>query len=357
MYNSSIRKRLRFKSIERKNRRRKIVKRINNIKKNNLSIKNHVRLNDLTEREKKRTRYYKQNFVTLYANSNFSLFENPENVIDFINKIDKYEKKKNIKFIVFNLDNIVTIDIGSISLLLSKINELSSLKINFVGSLPNNKKAKKFIIDSGFLDKMKNLSTGKGYGRSTKNLIINRGFDRVDNKNTAEEIKKCIEYLTGTPNYYKPIYSVIIEICSNSVEHANEDKSKKNWVVASNYQEDEVAFTVTDIGVGTIKTLQKKKMDTILKSTGIITTVDLLKNAFNKKYESKTLDINRNKGLPRIFSVFNNGYIENLIVISNNVFLDFMNDENSRVLNRNFNGTFYYWVVNKKCIESWQTRS
>lgn len=355
MGSNAKRQRLYFNSIERRKRRTKIKKRITNFKK--VKSRSNIRSFELDDRKKRRSRFYKQQpLEILIAPALFTLFNHTENVISFINEIDKCEKKRRIRSIKFELKEIIEIDIGAISLLLSKINELSSLNINFIGTLPKNEIAKSFIIDSGFLDKMKNLKTGKNFIRSSKNLIVNRGFDRIDNKTTAEEIKKCVEHLTGISEYFQPVYSIIVEICSNSVEHANEEIRKKNWVIATNYLDDEVQFTLTDIGEGIIKTIKKKKMHDLFRITGILKTTEIMINAFNKEYESRTLDTNRNKGLPRIFDVSNKKYIDNLIVISNNVFLDFNNHENTRVLKKNFRGTFYFWRINKKCIDLWKKR-
>ena len=49
-------------------------------------------------------------------------------------------------------------------------------------------------------------------------------------------------------------------------------------------------------------------------------------------------------------------FIENLVVITNNVFLDFTNKEKSKELKTKFNGTFYYWELTKNCIDTWKNR-
>lgn len=37
-------------------------------------------------------------------------------------------------------------------------------------------------------------------------------------------------------------------------------------------------------------------------------------------------------------------------------FLDFDNPEKSKMLRNTFKGTFYYWILNKECIEKWEKR-
>lgn len=84
--------------------------------------------------------------------------------------------------------------------------------------------------------------------------------------------------------------------------------------------------------------------------------VGTLVGAFDKKYQSSTFDENRNKGLPRIKEANKYDYIDSLRVVTNNVFLDFENDENNLLLKNKFRGTFYYWELTKIAIEKWRNR-
>lgn len=341
---------LKHKKNYRRIRRRNRIKKLRNIRSNIGS--NIYRPNNVKNKGRS---YFDNGLRKLVAPELFSFFKNSDFVIDYINQIDKLEKKRSTRQIRFELDNIKDIDLGAISLLLSKINELSYYKINCYGSLPKDNVCKEFIYDSGFLDQMINVQTRKKFERNGKNLIVNRGFDKTDNKKTADEIKKTMLHLTGEPSRFPPLYSIIQEICSNSVEHANVEKYKKNWLIASNYDNPEkVTYTLTDMGEGIIKTIKKKKLDGILRLMQIKKSTDMLSAIFNKEYSSSTLDINRNKGLPKILEVHKKGYIENLVVVTNNALYDFDNPRNARVLNRNFKGTFYYWEINLNCIEKWK---
>ena len=307
-------------------------------------------------RERGNITYYSNHNRTLVAPSRFSLLEYPEDVIGFINKIENLlSENVRVKSIMFELHDITSIVIGAVCLLLSKLNELSRKRIQNWGTLPKDQKCRKFIEESGFLDRMRDMSSGSPFSRKNKNLILNRGFDKTDNAATAKEIRKAVEHITGKQGYFKPIYSIAQEICANSVEHANEKIYKKNWLFSSSYLNDEVVFTMTDIGDGILKTLKRKLMKQI--QDGLFKdSVDVLVNAFEKQYESRTQDPNRNKGLPKIYKVSSEKYIKNLIVVTNNVFLDFDNPEKSKMLRNTFKGTFYYWILNKECIEKWEKR-
>jgi hypothetical protein len=289
---------------------------------------------------------------------NFSLIDNTEEVIKFINAVDKVKTKRHIKIIKFELSDVENIEICALSLLLTKINELSSLKKVYLCTMPKNFTCRKIIEDSGFLDKMRKVGSDAKHQRNNKNLMVTRGFDKTDNKATGQMVAKSVEHLTSEKGQsYRPLYSIIQEICSNSIEHGNNNIEEKNWLMAANFRNEEIEFTLTDIGEGIIKTIKKKKLDTVLRNTGLMSSEEVLLKSFEKHYNSRTLDINRNKGLPKIYDVATKNYIENLIVITNNVLMDFSNLEKSRELKINFNGTFYFWKLTKNCIERWRTRT
>jgi ABC-type transporter Mla MlaB component/anti-sigma regulatory factor (Ser/Thr protein kinase) len=345
---NKIRIRIWHENCMRKKRRTKKKIRSNHIRRKSRKFK-------YNDKKQKDNSFFNKNEITLPISSHFSLLESPEEVISFIKRIEETTKGNHIKKIKFDLSEIVSIDMGAICLLLSKMNELSGKGIRYWGTFPKDNDCKQFIEDSGFLDRMRDISSGKPFPRTNKNMILNRGSDKTDNTQIAKEIRKAVKHLTNEENNYKPIYSIVQEICANSIEHANEQVHEKNWLFTTSYLENRVIFTMTDIGEGILKTI-KRKISKRIKELNDNPT-DILMNAFDKKYESRTEESNRNKGLPKIRKIAGEEYIENLIVITNNVLLDFDNQsQRTKKLQTNFKGTFYYWILNKKCIERWKKR-
>jgi len=78
---------------------------------------------------------------------------------------------------------------------------------------------------------------------------------------------------------------------------------------------------------------------------------DILKGAFIRKYESSTLKVNRNKGLPSIKNAFDKGVINTLKVLTNNVILQYGENIDSEILKHNFKGTLYCWELTSETIE------
>lgn len=336
------------KQIKKIRKWKKYLKKRNNRRNNQKVEKDISRYSD-----HKKKRFLEKSSFCLRLPSDFRLFSNPNGVISFINKIEQIAIK-HPQIVKFELNDVSDIDIGAICLFLSKLNELSIRKIRTWGNLPKKTDCADYIRESGFLDKMKDMTSGKNFFRKSDNLIVNRGFDRTDNETLGKVIQKAVSYLTGVEESYRPLFTISQEICANSIEHANFVKNKKNWLYSISRDKESISFTMIDIGEGTLKTIQRKFFDKIRDFGN--NDIDILLNAFLGKYQSRTGDSNRNKGLPKIYQTSLNGYIEDLVVITNNVFLDFNSFDSSKILNENLKGTFYYWKINKNNIEKWKQR-
>jgi len=340
---------LKQKKIERLRKKSTEKKRQRNIQ------KNQVKKSFSVSKPQREQLFQPPKRITITAQQDFSLLEYPENVLSYIKHIEDITTKNKYKIVILDLKDVEIIDIGCINILLSKINKLKQRKIETICNLPTDVDCKRMFFESGFSDHMRDLQGRKiNYSKTNKNLMVNRGFDKTSNEQIGLSIKNSVNHLTGIEESFRPLYSIAQEMCANSIEHANEHN--KNWLFSVWYKDnDNVCFTMTDIGSGILGTL-KRKFSQIIKESLLKDNKEILNRAFEKKYTSITKDINRNKGLPKIKNISDNKYIENLVVITNNVLLNFSDDNNSRVLNKNFNGTFYYWELNKNCIEKWKKR-
>lgn len=280
---------------------------------------------------------------------NFQLFENQSEVITFLSYLLDFRLDYRVKTINLELQDIKYIDSGAICMLLCVVNHLALYQVRVQGDVPLDEKCKKVFIESGFLNYMKN-EDGLPYNIDSSNLIVKAGKNTTGNKNISMAIKKSMEFLLSVSRRYQPAYTVAMEICSNSVEHAYISHAK-NWLLSVHQNDDKtVTFTMTDTGQGILKTLKKKFKREIEKAIHNKNDCDILFSAFQRKYGSSTEEINRNRGLPCILDKFNNGFIRKLKVITNNVYLDFEDQTNNKILNKPFPGVLFSWVVNRECI-------
>jgi hypothetical protein len=294
--------------------------------------------------------------VRLYADEDFELLVNTKEVIDYISVLKSYRKVNHlVKTVFIDLSKVINIDIGSVSLLLSSIKELNIYEVNIKGNLPINEKAKQFIIKSGYLEHMSNLSKKLRKDIRTftsDNLILMSGASKSESRKIGECIKKSIGILSGISHHYPPVYGMIQEMNGNSVEHAY--RKKKHWLLGVNIDtiNNKIIFTYTDNGYGILNTMKRKfsaKINDFFKGKN---DIEVLNGLFDREYNSRFKEqYNRNKGLPVIKKAVVNDKVKNLLVITNGVYLHF-NNNSSLQLNSPFKGTFYYWELDLETIKN-----
>ncbi|MCM1177813.1 MAG: hypothetical protein NC335_08725 [Bacteroides sp.] len=288
---------------------------------------------------------------TLKLKPDFRIIDNPEIVAEQLRDLLKC-RGKNEKHIRLDLDlrGVTHFDLGALTCLLSFLR----FTTNYQGNHPEDPECRKFFVDSGFLTLMTDVNGHRFSATNSNNLMFEKGTDKTSNAKVGHEIRKAVKYLTGSEDRFQPVYSIIQEICPNSIEHANKKDKDVNWMMGIQYNGDKVCFAMSDKGYGILKTI-KKTMSQILLDT-FKDDKDILLAAFDKKYQSQTEDDNRNKGLPRIKSVADAGFVQNLTVITNNTLLNLSDDSKSRKLGVNFGGTFYYWEITKDTYYKWKLK-
>ncbi len=292
------------------------------------------------------------------APEDFRLVENTEDSLAFFRNIRSNDYTTNIKgekSVEFTLENVKEIDYGTISILTAISDDLKYKNINLRGNIPLNQKAREFLIDSGFLNHMFDSYGNRINTKSKSDLIFfEKGSGKLmekDNRKISEMVKNAMLHLTGNSKHCLPIKTLILEICGNSIDWGN--TSKKQWLFGLKYNDDKVIFTVTDVGLGILKTLRKKNIQKINDAFTLKSPHEVLIDAFLKKYNSNTLEENRNKGLPSVRINYEIGNIKNLIVITNDVILQYDNHSKSRTIKKGtsrYRGTFYQWEMDNDCI-------
>lgn len=294
---------------------------------------------------------------TIKPNDNFELLKEPQEVISFVEILKSFKYRDDILEVKINLDDVKTIDIGALSLLLSSVEELSLNDKSVSGSVPKDKGAYDYLAESGFFKNISNVSkrlSNKIETNKNKNhnlLLIGYPSTKGKGRLIGENIKSAMGALTGIPQHYRAIYTLVMEMNANSIEHAYKN-DKKHWVFGINYKEDEnkLYFTFTDNGFGILKQLDirlDRRVKQLFKDLKL-SNGTLLKNLFDKKYNSRfKTQNNRNRGLPIIQNKVVNNSVNNLICITNNVYLN-LETKNDLKLNGEFSGTFYYWELDLK---------
>ena len=286
-------------------------------------------------------------FIDLRTPSKFKLqYEYCEDVIGYINKIKALGRSgKHMNIIMADISEIGE---GAISMLLSVMEELVRGGIIFTGTKPKDTTCKAILEKSGFF-KFVNGKVDESNSNS-KNTILNTGDNKTPQSELAVEIVKSMETVWGQKGRSPSVYSCVFEMMRNSCDHAFKKDNQIRWHFALSHSDTDntVKFSFVDNGKGIIKTFTEGILKNFLNL--FQDNVDIIEAAFENGIASRTGLSWRGKGLPTIFDNYSDNHIKNLVVISNNVYIDF--DRSIRYKLKNaFSGTYYYWKVDQTCVK------
>lgn len=285
--------------------------------------------------------------IKLKVPEDFSLLTNLEDVLAFFNDCKKYNSSL-CDVVSFDFVDVKHIGSGAITILLSICGWLSDQNVSIEGTYPSCSEARARFEKLGFLKYFRVKSEAKLNSRS-RSEIVQRGINTTNASLTAEKIRAAMETVIGVSSKNTKIQGMLIELMANTVNHAY-DKYQKGWYLSLDHDEEKnkVHFCFVDNGEGILNTIRIKSYEKVKRFLKIKNDGDILQMAFEGEFGSRTKLLYRGRGLPLIKKNFDEGYIKNLIVISNGVYYNFENGT-FKILNNEFKGTFYFWELNKEC--------
>ena len=295
-------------------------------------------------------RYTTPAFAKVVAPNNFTLkYEDSVEMINFINKLKICgNKRENVEII---MDAVSDIGEGAICMLLSVIHELNDLDLYVRGTKPDNKAVNSILERSGFFSYLNAYVSKENI--STKNKILKTGSEKTKYTLFAKEVNSAMDTIWGVRARCPELYGGLMEMNRNACDHAFSIKQKITWHCGFSHFENEkkVKFVFVDNGKGIIDSFTSTSfMKSVLKV--FKDNTDLLITAFNDGIESRTGLSWRGKGLPTIYEMYRENVIKKLVVITNNVYIDF--DRQIHItLPVSYRGTYYYWEIDNNCKPSY----
>lgn len=291
------------------------------------------------------SRFNNEEFVDLPAPAIFNLqHKNCVGVINYINLIKKNARRG--KNIIINLEKVTLMGEGAITMLLSVMQDVEKKGTKFKGAEPEEPKALKVLLGSGFFKMVR--SERRPIQDNTSKNVLRAGKRKTSSKFLGEEIRKAMETVWGVKGRNPYVRTNIFEMMRNSADHAFEKVQKTTWYLSISHEEETnlVKFSFVDNGQGIIETMArsrlKKFLDLFQGST------DMLETAFTNGIESRTGLPWRGQGLPTIFESYQDGFVKNFLVISNDAFIHFDKEIKMKLPNA-YKGTYYYWEVDRSC--------
>jgi hypothetical protein len=331
-----------------------------------LSFKEYKRQKNTSEqglsKEKKKHKHEFEDKLIGYkkvkAPEDFSFKGNPERVIEFLNKVKECFDKRQKIFVV--LEAVKKIDFDAIVVLFSIMIRFKSQNIQFNGDFPKEKTAKTILTQSGFFKNLfKHFRDEERYTVKTENdhSIHTHAFKNVDSELGAKIIQQASKTIWGEERRCQGAQRTLLELMQNTNNHASfEKEGDKHWWLSVNHDKKnkKVSFSFVDYGVGVFKSLTHKPegskffnvLDKMVEKFKYGNNAELIKLVLNGElHKTVTGEHYRGKGLPGIREAMRRNQISNLVVVTNNVYANVANDE-FKLLNSNFTGTFLNWELN-----------
>lgn len=291
-----------------------------------------------------------KNRVKITAPPIFSIVNNTEEMLRFFIETKKYVSQKML--INFDMSGIKQMTADGILYMLSLFDywEKCYGVLNVSGNIPCDETCKMLLIDSGFFN----------YVRSTiKHNQSNTHILSIESDSLADGLiaQKVIDFTYNhlgkeKTNESKSIYAMLIECMGNTKQHAyREGDPLPRWWLIALYDKNinKVSFAFVDNGSGIPGTVKKKFgevikqiMDNIFGTTKKVEDNILLTSALNGEFRTKTQKGYRGNGLPKILSYSKKKIIDNLIIISNNGYVNCSTSDSKELIGK-FNGTLLSW--------------
>lgn len=274
----------------------------------------------------------------------FSFERDVDGVVGFLNKMRSIQTQSYDRIII-DLRNVKVIDTAAVVMLLSNMYHLAKSGVFVSGQYPRDPEANQIMRNSGFDAHVTNINKTEADTAQGQNLIVNVGWKSYSSIDADKVIQKVIEYVNGNTKLYQHLNGIVGEMGGNTIQYAYSDT--RHYLFGATFLDDSVQFVFADTGFGILSTLKKslgRWMSDLMNARG---PVSVLNGAYDKKYGSQTRDENRNTGLPFIKRTFEEKYISDLCVISNDALINFEDQSKSKKLKTNYKGTVYIWTVKR----------
>lgn len=278
------------------------------------------RIKKLVSKRKKRKHLQKEHKICIIPPKYFSLTDNTEETMSFImTLIEKIDKGVNGSHFFIDSSKVEVVTVDALIYLLATIQNNHAFnvrKIICTGNYPKNKEARKIYLASGFNAYVR--SRIKSLPRSNEKIEIKSGI-----QSDTDIAKQCCIFTRKTKIQTKSLYTVLIELMSNTFHHAYDNTFliRKQWYIYAERREDYTHFIFIDTGRGIASTVRKNFPEKIRQIFGnfiknVGNDAELIQSAFHGEFRTATKQGYRGNGLVTVKKIMSKAPFENFEVIS-----------------------------------------
>lgn len=299
------------------------------------------------------------NVVKLTAPINLSLIKSKDDTLNFFRTAIHATRVCNeYQSIYFDLKAVELITPDAIMYLIAIINNVKRVQsrhITVLGNLPQNKVAREVIEKSGFYSYVngpKNKDTSTTL--DTLDMVQIKSGKTADSVLIASICDFVCNNSSGNILETKRLYPMLMELMTNTVQHAYNDKEKlmdNRWYIYVENKKDIIEFIFLDTGSGipaTIRLNFTEKIQSLMLNRE--NDAKLISSALRGDFRTETRQTNRGKGLPDILADSRSAHISELTVISGKGECCITESYNIKEQKSNiaFKGTLFRWIYSKK---------
>ena len=257
-----------------------------------------------------------KDIYTVIAPENFSFINNTDGTARFfMDIVEQMEKKKYKQMFFIDSSKVNTVTTDALIYILAilyniKLNVV--LKYSFKGNLPTNRDAQRVYLESGFMNYVRSKRAAMP---KTDNKVQILSGHRTEPEIVGKICDFVIERYQENYTFTLDLYKTLIELMSNTVHHAYNEKSKMspNWYIYAVDLGKSIQFTFIDTGEGIPNTVKRKMIE---KVPYMIEDSKLIFSAFLGESRTETGLYNRGHGLPALYEKILDGGLRNFFVFS-----------------------------------------
>lgn len=278
--------------------------------------------------------------------ANFSLIDNPHEVLEYFNQGEDLFRKKNR--VTFDIGKVSSLTPDTIALMVASLHtEEYNHGYGYRGNEPEDPVLAKLFQQSGFYKFV------RSHHRSADSdgIMLHKERDHLVDPDVALHASLIgVQNSFGNTEPFEPLYEVLIECMSNANNHANPSKQGGCywWLfVHSNPDTHITSYSFVDLGVGIFGSMRARGIiQKLAKLTGWTRDIsyadDLLQGKLHSRMEEDR-EI-RGKGIPQIVSSASLPQFRRFNLITNDVYFDLKNSS-AVELGSPMAGTFLYWEL------------
>lgn len=299
-------------------------------------------------------KYYKTRKI-----ESFSIIKNTEETYLYFNEIIDEINQKNFKeTFYFDLSEVKNLSVDAVMYILAILRNIKDslvYKYDFKGNAPFNHKANEILRKSGFFD----------YVKTRRPILVTDGENvKIKSGNTVDSniARFVCDYINKKCNTKKfftgELYELLIELMTNTVQHAYKDKNvltTNQWYIYVGDNELDFEFVFLDTGVGIPQTISKRLKE---KAKEILFKINgdsfYLKSALKGEWRTRTEADHRGKGLPSIVEYTKRVEVSECKLFSGYGMCEIDSKKREKLIEHEFEnklfGTLIYWKIEKNKI-------